>query len=258
MVGEAANEGDDGMAGLLAGRTAIVTGAARGIGLAIARRLAADGCRIVVWDVDLDRFDAASAGFSPLLAAPVDVTDATAVEMAFEQAIAAAGTIEILINNAGINGPVVAAWDYPLDAWKRVLAIDLDGVFHGCRAAIPHMRARGNGRIVNIASMAGKDGVPFISAYSAAKGGVIAFTKAIAKELALDGVSVNCIAPAMVETDLMAEMTADHIAAMKAKIPMGRFLKAEEVAALVAWIVGPDCSFTTGFTFDLSGGRATY
>jgi 3-oxoacyl-[acyl-carrier protein] reductase len=246
------------MTGTLAGRTAIVTGAARGIGRAIARRLAADGARVVVWDVALDGFDAATAGFEPLRLETVDVSDAAAVAAAFEEARAAAGSIEILVNNAGINGPVTPAWDYPLDAWKRVLAVDLDGVFHGCRAAIPHMRERGYGRIVNIASMAGKDGVPFISAYSAAKGGVIAFTKAIAKELALDGVLVNCIAPAMAETDLMAEMTAEHIAAMKAKIPMGRFLQVDEVAALVAWIVGPDCSFTTGFTFDLSGGRATY
>ncbi len=246
------------MAGTLAGRAAIVTGAARGIGLAVACRLAAEGCRVAVWDVDLAPFDAAAAGFEPFHRAVVDVADADAVVRAFETARRAAGAIDILVNNAGINGPVVPVWDYPLDAWKRVLAVDLDGVFNGCRTAIPHMRERRQGRIVNIASMAGKDGVPFISAYSAAKGGVIAFTKAIAKELAQDGVLVNCIAPAMAETDLMAEMTADHIATMKAKIPMGRFLRVDEVAALVAWIVGPDCSFTTGFTFDLSGGRATY
>ena len=198
----------------------MVTGAARGIGRTIARRLAAEGARVVVWDVAFDGFDATTAGFEPLLLSTVDVSDADAVTAAFEAARAAAGSIDILINNAGINGPVVPAWDYPLDAWKRVMAVDLDGVFHGCRAAIPHMRERRYGRIVNIASMAGKDGVPFISAYSAAKGRVIAFTKAVAEELALDGVLVNCVAPAMAETDLMAEMTAEHIAAMKAKIPM--------------------------------------
>lgn len=246
------------MAGGIAGQTAIVTGAARGIGLAIARRLAAEGCRVVVWDVDVAAFDAASAGFTPFILRAVDVADAEAVAAAFEEARAAAGSIEILVNNAGINGPVAPAWDYPLDAWRRVMAIDLDGVFHGCRAAIPHMRERRHGRIVNIASIAGKEGVQFISGYSAAKGGVIAFTKAIAKELAGDGVLVNCIAPAMAETELLAQMSAEHIAASRAKIPMGRLLQVDEVAAMVAWIVGPECSFTTGFVFDLTGGRATY
>ena len=168
------------------------------------------------------------------------------------------GQVDILVNNAGINGPVTPSWEYPLDTWETVIAVDLNSVFYCCRAAIPHMRERGYGRIVNIASMAGKDGVPFISAYSAAKGGVIAFTKAIAKELAQDGVLVNAIAPAMVETGLMSQMTQQHIDTMKAKIPMGRFLQADEVAAMTAWIAGPECTFTTGFVFDLSGGRATY
>lgn len=153
---------------------------------------------------------------------------------------------------------MVASWEYPPEAWDKVIAIDLNGVFYCCRTAIAHMRENRYGRIVNIASMAGKDGVQYISAYSAAKAGVIAFTKAAAKELAQDGVLLNCVAPAMVETPLMAEMTAEHIAASKAKIPMGRFLKAEEIANMVSWIAGPECSFTTGFVFDLSGGRATY
>lgn len=246
------------MTGGIAGQTAIVTGGARGIGLAIARRLAREGCRVVVWDVDVAGFDAAKAGFTPFRLAAVDVADAEAVASAFEAAREAAGAIDILINNAGINGPVAPVADYPLDAWRRVMAVDLDGVFHGCRAAIPHMRERRRGRIVNIASIAGKEGVQFISGYSAAKGGVIAFTKAIAKELAGDGVLVNCIAPAMAETELLTEMTAEHIAASRAKIPMGRLLQVDEVAAMVAWIVGPECSFTTGFVFDLTGGRATY
>jgi 3-oxoacyl-[acyl-carrier protein] reductase len=145
-----------------------------------------------------------------------------------------------------------------LEDWRRVITIDLDGVFHGCRAAVPHMRERGYGRIVNIASIAGKEGNPNGSAYAAAKGGVIAFSKSVAKELTGSGVMVNCLAPAMAETDLMREMTPEFIAAMKAKIPMGRFLQVEEVAELVAWVASPACSFTTGFTFDLTGGRATY
>jgi 2-dehydro-3-deoxy-L-rhamnonate dehydrogenase (NAD+) len=246
------------MAGNIRGHAAIVTGAARGIGLGIAQRLAEEGCRVILWDVDFSQFDREKAGFEPLLTQVVDVSDRLAVEKAFSEAVEAAGSIEILVNNAGINGPVVAAWEYPPDAWDRVVAINLNGVFHCCRAAVPHMRQRGYGRIVNVASMAGKDGVQYISAYSAAKGGVIAFTKSLAKELAADGVLANCIAPAMAETDLLREMTPEHIAASKAKIPMGRFLQVEEVAAMVAWIAGPECSFTTGFTFDLTGGRATY
>lgn len=240
------------------GQTAIVTGGARGIGLAIAERLAREGCRVILWDLDFAAFDAKLHAFVPFLRQKVDVADAASVETAFREALAAAGTIEILVNNAGINGPVVPMWEYPVETWNKVLAVDLNSVFHCCRAAVPHMRERGYGRIVNIASMAGKDGVPFISGYSTAKGGVIAFTKAIAKELAQDGVLVNCIAPAMAETELMKEMTTQHIETMKAKIPMGRFLQVEEVGAMVAWIAGPECSFTTGFVFDLSGGRATY
>jgi 3-oxoacyl-[acyl-carrier protein] reductase len=246
------------MASNMRGQAAIVTGAARGIGLGIARRLAEEGCRLILWDRDFSSFDQASAGFEPLLRQTVDVSDQAAVERAFAEAVEAAGSIEILVNNAGINGPVTPAWEYPTEVWDRVLAINLNGVFYGCRAAVPHMRQRGYGRIVNVASMAGKDGVQFISAYSAAKGGVIAFTKALAKELAADGVLVNCIAPAMAETELFREMTPEHIAASKAKIPMGRFLQIPEIAAMVAWIASPECSFTTGFAFDLSGGRATY
>ncbi len=169
-----------------------------------------------------------------------------------------AGRLDILVNNAGINGPVAPVWDYPPDAWDRVLAVDLTGVFYCCRVAVPRMRAAGYGRIVNVASIAGKEGVPGIAAYAAAKAGVIAFTKSIARELVESGVLVNCIAPVITETDLFNEMTPEHIAASKAKIPMGRFLKIEEIAAMVAWVAGPECSFTTGFTFDLSGGRATY
>lgn len=242
----------------IAGHAAIVTGAARGFGLSIARRLDGAGCRVVLWDRSFDGFDAAAAGFDPARQQVVDVANADAVASAFADAVAALGQIEILVNNAGINGPVLPCWQYPLDAWRRVLDIDLSGVFHGCRAAIPHMRARGYGRIVNIASIAGKEGNANGAAYAAAKGGVIAFSKSVAKELAGTNVLVNCVAPAMADTDLLKEMPPEFIAGRKAQIPMGRFLRTEEVAELVAWIASPACSFTTGFTFDLTGGRATY
>ncbi len=240
----------------LAGRRAVVTGGARGLGLGIARRLRADGAAVGVWDTDLSGLDAAAEGFA--LAQDVDVADAARVAAAFHEAADAMGGVDILVNNAGINGPVMPTEDYPLDTWARVIAINLTGVFHGTRVAIPHMKARGWGRIVNVASIGGKEGVPGIACYSASKGGVIAFTKAVAKEVVQHGILVNAIAPAMLETPLQAQMTPEHIAAMKAKIPMGRFLEVEEAAAMVAWIAGPECSFTTGFTFDLTGGRATY
>jgi 3-oxoacyl-[acyl-carrier protein] reductase len=242
----------------LVGQVAIVTGAVRGIGRGIAKRLAQEGARIVVWDRETAGFDAGDAGFEPALLQTVDVADYAAVERAFEATLEGLGRVDILVNNAGINGPVHPSWEYPPDVWERVVAIDLNGVFHCCRAAVPTMRASGYGRIVNVASIAGKEGGPGIAAYSAAKGGVIAFTKSLAKELTPSNVLVNCIAPVITETDLFREMTPEHIAAMKAKIPMGRFLLIDEIAAMVAWIASPECSFTTGFTFDLSGGRATY
>ena len=242
----------------LRGQAAIVTGAVRGIGLAIARRLAAEGCRVAVWDRDIAAFEAAQAGFEPADRQAVDVSDAAAVERAWQATHDRLGGVQILVNNAGINGPVLPAWEYPLEAWQQVLAINLGGVFHGCRAAVPSMRAAGYGRIVNIASAAGKEGVPNIAAYAASKHGVVGFTKSLARELADSGVLVNCIAPVMAQTDLLQQMTAEHIAASKAKIPMGRFVQVEEIAAMVAWVASPECSFTTGFTFDLSGGRANY
>lgn len=240
----------------LEGQVAIVTGAARGIGLAIARRLSAAGCRVVVWDRDLSPLS--GSGFAPDAADAVDVTDYAGVEHAFAAVIARFGRAHILVNNAGVNGPVAPAEHYPLDDFARVLAVDLTGVFHCCRAAIAHMKANGYGRIVNIASIAGKEGMPGISAYSAAKAGVIGYSKAIARELATSGVTVNCVAPAITQTELFAEMTQEHIDAALARIPMGRFCAPEEIADIVAFAASPACSFTTGFVFDATGGRATY
>ncbi len=237
---------------------AIVTGGARGIGLGIAQRLAGEGCRVALWDRSFEAFDPSAAGFGAASLQTVNVTDYQQVERAFAETEQALGAIDILINNAGINGPVAPVWEYPLEAWDRVLAVDLTGVFYCSRATIPHMRARGYGRIVNVASIAGKEGNQGIAAYASAKAGVIGFTKSLARELVGSGILVNAIAPALTETDLFKEMTPEHIALARSRIPMGRPVQVPEVAAMVAWIASPECSFTTGFVFDLTGGRATY
>jgi NAD(P)-dependent dehydrogenase (short-subunit alcohol dehydrogenase family) len=243
------------MRGSLNGQAAIVTGGARGIGLGIAAELARQGCRVALWDLD---FAAAEIGFGPALEQQVNVTDSAAVERAFATASGELGRIEILVNNAGINGPVADVPSYPLDAWDRVIATDLTSVFYCCRTAVPHMRRHGYGRIVNVASIAGKEGTPGVAAYCAAKAGVIGFAKALAREVVTDGITVNCVTPVMTVTGLLAQMTPEHIEEARAKIPMGRFCAIEEIAAMVAWIASPACSFTTGAVFDLSGGRATY
>ena len=239
-------------------QVAIVTGAARGIGRGIAARLTQEGAAVVVWDRDADAFDVAGAGFTPAAVVKVDVAEFSSVERGMAATMERTGRLDILVNNAGVNGPVAPVWEYPLDAWDRVLAVDLTGVFHCCRVAVPAMRSRGYGRIVNVSSITGKEGSPGIAAYASAKAGVIGFTKSLARELVGSGVLVNCIAPVITETDLFKEMTPEHIASAKSKIPMGRFLTVDEIAAMVAWIAGPECSFCTGATFDLSGGRGTY
>lgn len=241
----------------LDGQVAIVTGGARGIGFSIAKLMAERGAKVLVWDWDLSPLEAAK-GFKAARADKVDVSNYEAVERAFNAAVAQFGQVHILVNNAGINGPIHPTWDYPLADWDKVIAINMTAVFYASRIAGRHMATKKYGRIVNVASIAGKEGVMNISAYAASKGGVIAFAKSQAKELAETGVTVNCIAPAMTETPLLDTMTDEHKRNMKAKIPMGRLVQPDEIGELAAWIASPACSFTTGFVFDITGGRATY
>ncbi len=229
----------------LSGRCAIVTGGLIGIGAAIVKRLEASGARVRVWDVG-DQSD------------PVDVTDLKTIERATAKALAEFEKIDILVNNAGIAGPTKPVVEYPVDEWKRVIDIDLNGPFLCCRAVVPHMVKAKYGRIVNIASIAGKEGNPNAAAYAAAKGGVIAFTKALGKELARTGVLVNCITPAAAQTAILDQVTPEFAQFMLSKIPLGRFVKVEEIAAMACWLASEDCSFATGAVFDISGGRATY
>ncbi len=238
----------------ISGQLVVITGGARGLGLAIARRLEAEGARISLWDAD-------AAALAQVAAADrqvVDVTDAASVEAALARTEAAHGPVGALVANAGITGPNHRLEDYPVDAWRRVIEVDLVGVFLSCRAVVPGMRARDAGRIVVIASVAGKEGNPMASAYSAAKAGVIGLTKSLGKELAETNVRVNCITPAAVETELFRQMAPEQVAWMKSKIPMGRFGLAEEVAEMAAFLCSDGVSFTTGAVFDCSGGRATY
>jgi 2-dehydro-3-deoxy-L-rhamnonate dehydrogenase (NAD+) len=242
------------MAGRFEGRSAVVTGGVSGIGAGIAARLAAEGARLSLWDRD----EAGLAKSNEAHTVILDVTDPDAVHRAAADTAAALGTIDILVTSAGITGPNLPTWDYPVAAWDQVIDVNLKGVFYCNHAVVPFMRTQNSGRIVNIASIAGKDGNPNASAYSASKAGVIGLTKSLGKELADTGVRVNCVTPAAVRTPLFSQMTQQQIDWMLSKIPIGRFGEIDEVASLVLWLASDECSFSTGGVFDISGGRATY
>ena len=245
----------------LKGRRAIVTGGAQGIGLSVARRLLESGAAVSLWDRDAELLENTHAEISTMgevHRVSLDLTDAEAVARAMDDTTEALGGIDIMVNNAGIAGPTVPSWEYPLDDWRQVIDVDLNAVYYCCRAALPRMLGQDYGRIVNVASIAGKEGNPNAAAYSAAKAGVIALTKSIAKETADKNIAVNCITPAAAKTRIFDQISQQHIDYMLSKIPRGRFVKVEEIAAMVAWLVSEENSFTTGAAFDLSGGRATY
>lgn len=240
-----------------AGRKAIVTGGAAGIGLAVARRLADEGAAVMIWDRDPKSIAAACAD-GRLQAIELDITDADAVARAAQETAERLGGISVLVCSAGITGPNAGVADYPVDAWKAVFDVNVHGLFYANRACVPHMVEGGHGRIVNIASVAGKEGNPNASAYSASKAAVIGLTKSLGKELARQPITVNCVTPAAVRTAIFEQMTEEFIGFMLSKIPMGRFGEIEEIASLVTWLASDECSFTTGGVFDCSGGRATY
>ena len=243
----------------LQGRHAVITGGAAGLGFAIAERVLASGGSVTLWDLDAKALDQAVMALgSKAHGVRVDVSQHESVVQAVAATVAQQPRIDILVNSAGITGPNTKVWDYPVADWARVMEVNLNGLFHCCREVAPVMRRHNYGRIVNIASVAGKDGNPNASAYSASKAAVIALTKSLGKELADTGVLVNCVTPAAVKTAIFDQMSAEHIQFMLSKIPMGRFGTPQEVAALVAWLCTEDCSFSTGAVFDLSGGRSTY
>jgi 3-oxoacyl-[acyl-carrier protein] reductase len=245
----------------LGGRFAVVTGGAQGIGRAIVERFLDSGATVAIWDRDLPLAQKTATDLTKrgrVIAVSADVTNYKDVERARDETIKAFGRIDILANNAGVAGLNTTTWDYPVEEWRRVLSINLDGQFHCCKAIVPGMMAQNYGRIVNIASVAGKEGNPNAPAYSASKAGVISLTKSLAKETAAKDISVNCITPAAAKTAIFDQMTQSHIDYMLSKIPRGRFVEVNEIAALAAFCASSDCSFTTGSAFDISGGRATY
>jgi 2-dehydro-3-deoxy-L-rhamnonate dehydrogenase (NAD+) len=242
--------------GRFAGQTAVITGAGSGIGLAVAQRLSAEGARVSGWDISEASLKSAGAVLAHSVV--VDQSDENAVDRATETTMLEFGAIDILVVSAGITGPNVPLAQYPTDAWRHVMAVNLNGPFYVNRAIVPHMMARNYGRIVNIASVAGKEGNPNASAYSTSKAGVIGMTKSLGKELARTGILVNVVTPAAVRTPIFNQMTQSHIDFMLSKIPLGRFGTVEENASMIAWLASRECSFSTGAVFDISGGRSTY
>ena len=241
------------------GRHAVITGGATGLGYAIAQRMLASGASVTLWDRDTSALSKACAELgSQAHGVTMEVGDHASVVAAVSQTLKQSPAIDALVNCAGITGPNTKVWSYPVADWQQVMQVNLNGLFYCCREVTPHMRERNYGRIVNIASVAGKDGNPNASAYSASKAAVMALTKSLGKELADTGVRVNCVTPAAVKTAIFDQMTPEHIAFMLSKIPMGRFGTPEEVASMVSWLCTEDCSFSTGAVFDLSGGRSTY
>ena len=243
------------------GQTAVVTGGAQGIGRAVCERLHAGGAQIAIWDLDQDLAEETARELSDdgaVSVFAVDVTDLASVETALAETLGKFGSVEILVNNAGIAGPNATTWDYTPDDWHKVMALNLTGPFYCCRAVAPHMIERGYGRIVSIASIAGKEGNPGAPAYSASKAGLIGLTKSLGKELAGHDITVNCVTPAAAKTAIFDQMSEEHIAYMLSKVPKGRFALVEEIADIVAFAAARRCSFTTGAVFDVSGGRATY
>ncbi|MEY2953752.1 MAG: hypothetical protein RLZZ401_1839 [Pseudomonadota bacterium] len=243
----------------LQGRHVVITGGAAGLGYAVAQRVIASGGQVTLWDRDAASIATAVAGLGQQARGVlVDVSQHASVVAAVAQTLAQTPRIDALVNSAGVTGPNTTVWDYPVDAWAQVMSVNLNGLFYCCREVVPAMRRHNFGRIVNIASVAGKEGNPNASAYSASKAAVIALTKSLGKELADTGVRVNCVTPAAVKTAIFDQMSAAHIQFMLSKIPMGRFGTPEEVASLVCWLCTEECSFSTGAVFDLSGGRSTY
>jgi 3-oxoacyl-[acyl-carrier protein] reductase len=245
----------------LKGRVAVITGGAQGIGYAAAERMLASGAAVVLWDIDAARLaqaENALAKLGTVSSSIVELTLAADIDAAVADAVKTHGRIDILVNNAGITGGNAPTWELAPDAWRRVIDVNLVGPFLTCHAVVPQMLKQGYGRIVNIASVAGKEGNPNASHYSASKAGLIALTKSLAKELATKGVLVNAVSPAAAKTAIFDQMTEAHIAFMLSKIPMARFLEVGEAAAMIAWLASEECSFSTGAVFDLSGGRATY
>jgi len=241
------------------GRRAVVTGGASGIGLAVGARLAAEGAKVAIWDMSSEALAAAQEKIGPgAVAIRVDVADPDAVQAAGEETRSALGGIDILVASAGITGPNTTTWEYPVDAWRKVIDVNLNGLFYCNRAVVPAMMSGGYGRIVNVASIAGKEGNPNASAYSASKAAVIGLTKSLGKELAKNNITVNCVTPAAVRTPIFDQMSQSHIDFMLSKIPIGRFGTVDEVTSLICWLASDECSFTTGGVFDVSGGRATY